>query len=155
MTRESKRAAALFDVDGTLVDTSYLHTVAWWEALRQGGQVVPMAAVHRAVGLGTGQLLERLIGPDRARARDSELADARSALDAAYWPALQPLPGRPAAARLRRTGLSGGPVDLGQGRRTSRAARCARRGRRCPPWSAHVPSPPAAAPATWPLGAGK
>ena len=24
--------AVLFDVDGTLVDTNYLHTVAWWEA---------------------------------------------------------------------------------------------------------------------------
>ncbi|GAB1646618.1 hypothetical protein [Krasilnikovia sp. MM14-A1259] len=24
------RAAVLFDIDGTLVDTTYLHTVAWW-----------------------------------------------------------------------------------------------------------------------------
>ncbi len=24
--------AALFDVDGTLVDTNYLHTVTWWQA---------------------------------------------------------------------------------------------------------------------------
>ena len=23
--------AALFDVDGTLVDTNYLHAVTWWE----------------------------------------------------------------------------------------------------------------------------
>jgi hypothetical protein len=25
-------AAALFDVDGTLVDTNYPHAVTWWEA---------------------------------------------------------------------------------------------------------------------------
>ena len=24
--------AAVFDVDGTLVDTNYLHAVTWWEA---------------------------------------------------------------------------------------------------------------------------
>jgi beta-phosphoglucomutase-like phosphatase (HAD superfamily) len=33
MTRPS--AAALFDVDGTLVDSNYLHTVTWWEAFLQ------------------------------------------------------------------------------------------------------------------------
>ncbi|MEO6884884.1 MAG: HAD family hydrolase, partial [Jatrophihabitantaceae bacterium] len=38
----------LFDVDGTLVDTPYLHAVTWAEALRQGGHDVPMATVHRA-----------------------------------------------------------------------------------------------------------
>ena len=27
-------AGVLFDVDGTLVDTNYLHVVAWWEAFR-------------------------------------------------------------------------------------------------------------------------
>jgi beta-phosphoglucomutase-like phosphatase (HAD superfamily) len=27
--------AVLFDVDGTLVDTSYLHVLTWWEAFRQ------------------------------------------------------------------------------------------------------------------------
>jgi beta-phosphoglucomutase-like phosphatase (HAD superfamily) len=27
--------AVLFDVDGTLVDTNYLHTVTWWQAFAQ------------------------------------------------------------------------------------------------------------------------
>ena len=31
------RAGVLFDVDGTLVDTPYLHAVCWAEALRQAG----------------------------------------------------------------------------------------------------------------------
>jgi len=95
----SGSAAALFDVDGTLVDTSYLHAVTWWEALRQGGHVVPMAQAHRAVGLGTAQLLSRLLGEDRDRGQDGDLSSAHDALYAAYWPSLQPLPG---AARLLR-----------------------------------------------------
>lgn len=36
----------LFDVDGTLVDTTYVHTVAWWEALHQAQLYVPMAQIH-------------------------------------------------------------------------------------------------------------
>lgn len=33
---------ALFDLDGTLVDSNYLHAVAWWEAFAQAGHDVPM-----------------------------------------------------------------------------------------------------------------
>jgi beta-phosphoglucomutase-like phosphatase (HAD superfamily) len=40
-------AAALFDVDGTLVDSNYLHAVTWWEAFIQAGYQVPMADIHR------------------------------------------------------------------------------------------------------------
>jgi phosphoglycolate phosphatase-like HAD superfamily hydrolase len=36
--------AAVFDVDGTLVDTNHLHVVTRWEAFRQAGHRVPMAA---------------------------------------------------------------------------------------------------------------
>ena len=32
----------LFDVDGTLVDTNYLHAVTWWEVFARAGHVVPM-----------------------------------------------------------------------------------------------------------------
>ena len=29
--------AVLFDVDGTLIDSNYLHAVTWWEAFGQAG----------------------------------------------------------------------------------------------------------------------
>ncbi len=45
-------AAALFDVDGTLVDSNYLHAVTWWEAFIQSGYQVPMADIHRVIGMG-------------------------------------------------------------------------------------------------------
>ena len=48
--------AVLFDVDGTLVDSNYLHAVCWWEAFIQAGHDVPMARIHRTIGMGSGQL---------------------------------------------------------------------------------------------------
>jgi len=83
----------LFDVDGTLVDTSYLHAVTWWEAFRQQGHRVPMAAVHRAVGMGSDQLLDHLLPEDRDRDADEAMSAAHGALYAEYWPRLAPLNG--------------------------------------------------------------
>jgi beta-phosphoglucomutase-like phosphatase (HAD superfamily) len=45
--------AVLFDVDGTLVDTNYLHVVTWWQAFAQDGHHLPMADIHRAIGMGS------------------------------------------------------------------------------------------------------
>lgn len=93
------RPAALFDVDGTLVDSVYLHTETWQQALRQYGHHLPAAPVHRAVGLGGTQILDHLLGPDRDHGDDDAIKTAHDALYAARWPELEPLPG---ARRLLR-----------------------------------------------------
>ena len=49
------RAGVLFDVDGTLVDTNYLHVTAWWQAFRSQGHQVTMSDLHRTVGQGSDQ----------------------------------------------------------------------------------------------------
>ncbi len=85
--------AVLFDVDGTLVDTNYLHAVTWWQAFAQGGQHVPMADIHRAIGMGSDQLLDRLLPADRDKDADSGLQTSHDALYATYWSRLRPLPG--------------------------------------------------------------
>ena len=36
----------MFDVDGTLVDTNYLRTVAWWEAFAQAGSTCRWCGEH-------------------------------------------------------------------------------------------------------------
>jgi HAD superfamily hydrolase (TIGR01509 family) len=54
--------ALLFDVDGTLVDSNYLHVVAWIGAFRDAGHPVDGAAIHRAIGMGAAQLLDSLLG---------------------------------------------------------------------------------------------
>ncbi|MFI6932197.1 HAD family hydrolase [Streptomyces sp. NPDC050287] len=77
--------AAVFDVDGTLVDTNHLHVVTWWEAFRQAGHEVPMHAVHRAVGLGSADLIAHLLGDDRDKGRDEELSAAHKALYGQYF----------------------------------------------------------------------
>ncbi|WP_326689748.1 MULTISPECIES: HAD family hydrolase [unclassified Streptomyces] len=72
--------AALFDVDGTLTDTTYLHVNAWWEALRQAGHTVPTAALHGAVGLGAGDLLDHVLGTGRDHSRDASISAAHKTL---------------------------------------------------------------------------
>ena len=85
--------AALFDVDGTLVDTNYLHAVTWWEAFAQAGFQVQMAQIHRAIGMGTDQMLDKLLPAGRDKDADPGLLAAHSALYSVYWSRLQPLPG--------------------------------------------------------------
>ncbi len=92
--------AAIFDVDGTLVDTNHLHVTTWWEAFRQAGHDVPMHAVHRAVGLGSEDLIEHLLDPGRDRAGDSALSAAHTT---PYGTFFDRLPAFRDAGRLLRT----------------------------------------------------
>src|SRR5690348_3113595 len=103
------RPGVLFDVDGTLVDTTYLHAVTWWEALRQHDHDVPMASIHRGIGMGSDKLLDHLL-PDRDTGEDEELTAAHDALAGAWWDRLRPLPG--AADLLRATAARGLAVVL-------------------------------------------
>ncbi len=48
---------AIFDVDGTLVDTNYQHALAWFRAFRQVDLTVPIWRIHRAIGMGGDQLV--------------------------------------------------------------------------------------------------
>jgi HAD superfamily hydrolase (TIGR01509 family) len=90
---EGPVTAALFDVDGTLVDTNYLHAVTWWEAFGQAGHGVAMTDIHRAIGMGSDQLLDRLLPADRDRDADAGIRAAHSTLYATYWSRLRPFPG--------------------------------------------------------------
>ncbi|MFI7544199.1 HAD family hydrolase [Actinoplanes sp. NPDC049599] len=87
------KPGVLFDVDGTLVDTTYLHTVAWWEALRRFGHDVPMAEIHRGIGMGSDKIIDHLLGTDRDQDADPELTTAHDVLYGAWWERLRPLPG--------------------------------------------------------------
>ncbi len=69
----------LFDLDGTLVDTTYLHAVAWTRALREAGYQVDTAAVHRAVGMTGDALIPHVVGPHDP-GRDGAVKDRHSEL---------------------------------------------------------------------------
>ena len=98
--RDEPAWGVLFDVDGTLVDTTYIHAVCWAEALHQAGHDIPAAAAHRAIGMGSAELLDHLLGPDRDRDQDDDLAAVHLALYKLSWGRLRPLPG---AVELLRT----------------------------------------------------
>jgi HAD superfamily hydrolase (TIGR01509 family) len=85
--------AVLFDVDGTLIDTNYLHTVAWWEAFAQAGHDVPMASIHRAIGMGSDHMLDALLPSGRDTGKDGDIKTSHAALYSVYWPRLRRLPG--------------------------------------------------------------
>jgi HAD superfamily hydrolase (TIGR01509 family) len=86
-------SAVLFDVDGTLIDSNYLHSVTWWQAFAQAGHDVPMARIHRAIGMGSDQLLDALLPASRDTSDDGALSAAHDTLYSAYWCRLRPLPG--------------------------------------------------------------
>ena len=65
------RPSILVDVDGTLVDTNYLHVVAWWRAFQEVGEEVPMSRIYPMIGMGSDQLVHRLIGHESEEASDA------------------------------------------------------------------------------------
>jgi HAD superfamily hydrolase (TIGR01509 family) len=114
----------LFDLDGTLVDTVYLHAVCWWQALRQHGLDIDTVRAHRAIGMGSDRILDHL-APDRPnKDLDDAIRAAHSALYAQYWDRIRPADGaqdlvRAVGARGLRVVLasSAGPAELAAVRR--------------------------------------
>ena len=54
--------AVLFDIDGTLADSSYVHINAWLHAFRAVGRPVDAWRIHRGQGMGSSELLAALLG---------------------------------------------------------------------------------------------
>ena len=50
----------VLDVDGTLVDTVYHHTMAWARAFAEQGLDVPVWRMHRAIGMGGDKIVAHL-----------------------------------------------------------------------------------------------
>ncbi|MGI8808154.1 MAG: HAD family hydrolase [Acidimicrobiales bacterium] len=101
----SSQPAVLFDLDGTLLDTNYFHTVSWWQALREAGEDIAMARIHPLIGMGSDQLLQDLLGEER-----EGLSDLHSKY---YKPFKKDLHAFPRAADLlAEVGRSGAQVVL-------------------------------------------
>lgn len=102
--------AVLLDLDGTLVDTAYLHVLAWQRAFRASGCDVPAARIHRAVGMGADRLVPALVGDDAdRRLGDAVRAAWRRELDP-LLDTVRPLPG--ARALLDRLAADGVRVGI-------------------------------------------
>jgi HAD superfamily hydrolase (TIGR01509 family) len=53
----SGQPSFLFDLDGTLIDSVYEHTLAWREALEEVGIRLPTVSIHRRIGMSGGMLI--------------------------------------------------------------------------------------------------
>jgi HAD superfamily hydrolase (TIGR01549 family) len=53
--------AAIFDLDGTLVDSNELHVQAWQETFRHFGKEIPLEALRRQIGKGGDQYLPEFL----------------------------------------------------------------------------------------------
>jgi HAD superfamily hydrolase (TIGR01509 family) len=77
VTPTDRAAAVLFDVDGTLVDSNYVHVYAWLRAFHTEGIAVEGWRIHRRIGMDGSMLVRELSGdaPDDVQER---LSDAHS-----------------------------------------------------------------------------
>jgi HAD superfamily hydrolase (TIGR01509 family) len=86
-------AAAILDVDGTLVDTNYQHTLAWYRAFRQHGVVLPMWRIHRHIGMGGDQLVASLVSEEFDADHGDDVRSAEKALYMSLIVEVEPLEG--------------------------------------------------------------
>lgn len=99
--------AAIFDVDGTLIDTNDLHTAAWVETFRRFGVEVDRNDVRREMGKGGDQLMPCFLPPDMVERVGGEIQRFRVDLfQRKYLPQARAFPGvRELFERVRQEGL--------------------------------------------------
>lgn len=84
----------VLDVDGTLVDTSYLHAVCWSDAFAELCVARPTADLHRLVGMAADRLIaEALADAPPAPQLVADLKRRHGELYEQHWPNLRALPG--------------------------------------------------------------
>ncbi|MDB6150684.1 MAG: family hydrolase [Chthoniobacter sp.] len=85
--------AAIFDVDGTLVDTVDLHAEAWQRAFQHFGKEVAFADVRAQIGKGGDQLMPVFLSKEEIEERGEEISKWRTELFAKeYMPRVQGFP---------------------------------------------------------------
>lgn len=114
--------AAIFDIDGTLIDSVEGHAQAWLDAFKEHGFDVELAAVRRQIGKGADQLLPALLAAQDAEragaaidARQGELFKTRHLDEVRAFPGVRDLFERLRADGVKRVlGSSGKPADVEQ-----------------------------------------
>jgi HAD superfamily hydrolase (TIGR01549 family) len=65
----------VLDVDGTLLDSNYHHTVAWARAFESLGVTVPLWRIHRHIGMGGDRLVPAVAGDEVEQRCGDEVRD--------------------------------------------------------------------------------
>ncbi|HEV7868900.1 MAG TPA: HAD family hydrolase [Chthoniobacteraceae bacterium] len=85
--------AAIFDVDGTLVNTVDFHAEAWQRAFQHFGKEVAFADVRAQIGKGGDQLMPVFLSKEEIEERGEEISKWRTELFAKeYMPRVQGFP---------------------------------------------------------------
>ncbi|MGH3087752.1 MAG: HAD family hydrolase [Rubrobacteraceae bacterium] len=82
--------AVVLDVDGTLMDTNYLHVEAWARAMEAVGKRAVRAELHRQIGKGSDKLIPEFVEDEDAINKVDEL---HGEIYAELQPRGHPLPG--------------------------------------------------------------
>jgi len=99
--------AAIVDVDGTLVDTNYHHTLAWYRSFRDHDVTIPVWKLHRHVGMGGDKYVAAVAGDDVEDRLGDDLRGRWEEIFEEMIPEIAPLPGaRDLLVGLKEQGLA-------------------------------------------------
>ena len=96
MISKASDPAILFDLDGTLVDSTYRHVTSWAAALRDAGILVPEWKIHRRIGMGGSSLVRQLVREHRLNSSKIDIEQLEKTHDTVFnksISSIQPLPG--------------------------------------------------------------
>lgn len=101
------RKAAIFDLDGTLLDSVDLHALAWQEAMLKFGHDVSFEQARGQIGKGGDKLIPVFLSADEQRDHGKELEEWRSGrFKTEYLPLVRPFSAVPdLLRRVRDAGL--------------------------------------------------
>jgi len=102
--------AILFDIDGTLVDSTYHHAIAWQRAFDRHDLTIPLWRIHRTIGMGGDKLVAEVAGDDVEKRLGDALRDAWREEYVELKREVDPLPG--AADLVRALAKAGYRVAL-------------------------------------------
>jgi phosphoglycolate phosphatase-like HAD superfamily hydrolase len=99
--------AAIFDLDGTLLDSVDLHALAWHEAMAKFGHDVSFERARSQIGKGGDKLIPVFLSESEQRDHSAELAEWRGKhFKAKYLPLVRPFSAVPdLLRRVRSAGL--------------------------------------------------
>ena len=99
---------AILDIDGTLVDSNYLHVATWQRALRDHGYEVPAWVIHRRIGMGGDKLVAAAAGEPAEHRHGDAIREREGRLFSDLIEQVRPLPG----ARALVENLAGHGLDV-------------------------------------------
>src|SRR6187397_235805 len=99
--------AAIFDVEGTLLDSVDLHALAWHEAMVKFGHYVSFEQARSQIGKGGDKLIPHFLSAEEQRDHGKEMEKWRgNRFRTAYLPLVRPFAAVPdLLRRVRDTGL--------------------------------------------------